>query len=73
MGKRYKIQRNKDGGTTPTRMWMFEMRNEEIFRRNEGNNGECLHLRARIFGFSSPRDLAVIIAKKIGTQMQSRS
>jgi hypothetical protein len=39
------------GGTTPTRMWMKEMRNEKSLLLNVRNNCDCQHLHGESFGF----------------------
>ena len=45
------LQQNEGGGSTPTRMVMKGMRNEEKFRRSDGNNGDSRHLRGKMDDF----------------------
>ena len=52
MGERYKYSVTKMAVVTLTRIWVNEIRIEENFRRNEGNNGNSTHLHAKFSGFA---------------------
>ena len=62
------LQQNEGGGSTPTRMVMKGMRNEEKIRLIEGNNSDRPHLRGIWRRFS--RETGKVCIIKSETQVR---